>query len=183
MPVTKVSPATLSEMLKQKQVYLVDVRERSEYRREHIAQATLNPLKLLNPDLVLKESGKTGAVCVMCASGGRSATGAQILADAMAKSNGAYGDIKIYDLAGGMSAWRNNHLPVIEDTKAPLPIIRQVHLIASTLIITGALLSRFYSSKFIILPIFVGCGLFVSGATGFCGMATILQRLPYNRDA
>lgn len=183
MPAVKVSPAKLNDMLKRKAVYLVDVREPSEYRREHIAEAVLAPLGSLNHDQIIKEGSKTGAICVMCAAGGRSARAAQALEDSLAKNADTHGNISLYDLSGGMSAWRSNNLPVIEDKRAPLPIIRQVHLIASTLIISGALLTHFCSPKFIVLPIFVGCGLFVSGATGFCGMATILQRLPYNRNA
>ncbi|CAD2219860.1 rhodanese domain-containing protein [Angomonas deanei] len=168
-------------MLKDKKVYLIDVRETAEYRREHIAEAHLFPKSTLDPNAIFKAAGKDASICVQCLSGGRSAQSAAILEDALSKTD-AYGDIKIYDLAGGIAAWKQAGLPIVEDFKAPLPIIRQVHLIASTLIITGSLLSRYYNDKFIFLPIMVGCGLFVSGATGFCGMALVLARLPYNKS-
>jgi hypothetical protein len=35
--------------------------------------------------------------------------------------------------------------------------------------------------SFIFLSGFVGAGLMVAGATGFCGMAEILARMPWNR--
>ncbi|KPI87870.1 rhodanese domain-containing protein [Leptomonas seymouri] len=171
----------LSALLAKEKVFLVDVREGFEYRREHIDGAHLFPSSGFNPGAVLDAAGKDATFCVYCASGGRSSKASEKLAEAIKRTSDVAGNAKVYNLVGGMSAWRMAGYPVVEDKKAPLPIIRQVHLIASTLIIAGSLLSRFYNSNFIIMPIFVGCGLFVSGATGFCGMALLLQRLPYNR--
>lgn len=172
----------LSGMLEKGNVFLVDVREAFEYRREHIDGAHLFPSSEFAAEAVLKEAGKDATFCVYCASGGRSAGASDKLAAAIkAAGSDVAGNAKVYNLVGGMSAWRMAGNPVVEDRKAPLPIIRQVHLIASTLIISGSLLSRFYHKDFIFVPIFVGCGLFLSGATGFCGMALLLQKLPYNR--
>ncbi|MGA8903369.1 YgaP-like transmembrane domain [Bradyrhizobium sp.] len=36
---------------------------------------------------------------------------------------------------------------------------------------------------FFIVPGFVGAGLLLAGLTGFCGMARLLMRAPWNRDA
>eukprot|EP00796_Vickermania_ingenoplastis_P004705 gene4705-3398_t len=160
---------------KDKNLFLVDVREEGEYRREHVEQATLYPLSSLDPVKVFEAAGKRD-LYVMCASGGRSATASKKLEEA-AKGKST----KVFNVTGGMSSWRSANLPVVENKSAPLPIIRQVHIIASTLIISGSLLSRFYDPNFIALPIFVGCGLMVSGVTGFCGMALILNKLPYNK--
>jgi len=178
-----ITPPELDEMLhgpKKEPVFLVDVREHSEYKREHIAEANLFPMSQFKAQEVLKAAGGVSRVCVHCASGGRSAKACAALTEAM-KSSDKFKGMKLYDLGGGMSSWRMCGLPVVEDKKAPLPIIRQVHLIASTLIISGSLLTRFYNPNFFALPLFVGCGLFLSGATGFCGMALILQKLPYNQ--
>ncbi|KPA85216.1 rhodanese domain-containing protein [Leptomonas pyrrhocoris] len=171
----------LRALLTREAVFLVDVREASEYRREHIDGAHLFPSSEFNPGAVLKAAGKETTFCVYCASGGRSSKAGESLAQAITQASDVAGNAKVYNLVGGMSAWRMAGCLVVEDKKAPLPIIRQVHLIASTLIIGGSLLSRFYHCNFILVPIFVGCGLFVSGATGFCGMALLLQKLPYNR--
>lgn len=171
----------LSALLTKEKVFLVDVREGFEYRREHIAGAHLFPSSDFHPEALLKAAGKDATFCVYCASGGRSSKAGEKLFEAVKQAGEAVGSAKVYNLVGGMSAWRMAGCPVVEDKKAPLPIIRQVHLIASTLIITGSLLSRFCHRDFIFLPILVGCGLFVSAATGFCGMALLLQKLPYNR--
>ncbi|EPY15357.1 rhodanese domain protein [Strigomonas culicis] len=177
---TQVSPAALHSMLKERNVFLVDVREPFEYRREHIAGSHSFPKSSLQPDEVLQAAGRL-PICVQCVSGDRSSIVAQSLAGVVAKSHSAYRNVGLYNLTGGITAWRTAGLPVVEDKKAPLPVIRQVHLIASTLILSGTLLTRFYNQNFFALPLFVGCGLFVSGATGFCGMAVLLQYLPYNK--
>lgn len=179
--VHNVDAKELSAQLAKEKIFLVDVREGFEYRREHIDGAHLFPSSEFSPEAVLKAAGRNATFCVYCASGGRSSAASEKLAAAIKQSGDAAGNATVYNLVGGMSAWRMAGCPVVEDKKAPLPIIRQVHLIASTLIIGGALLSRFYHPDFIFVPLFVGCGLFISGATGFCGMALLLQKLPYNR--
>ncbi|KAK7197984.1 Rhodanese-like domain DUF2892 [Novymonas esmeraldas] len=163
------------------QVFLVDVREASEYQREHIDGAHLFPSSAFHAEQVLNTAGKGATLCVYCASGGRSSAISSKIVEYLKQAGDTRGDVTVYNLVGGMSAWRMAGYPVVEDTTAPLPIIRQVHLIASTLIIAGSLLSHLYHPNFIVVPLFVGCGLFLSGATGFCGMALLLQKLPYNQ--
>lgn len=161
--------------------FLVDVRETSEYRREHIRQANLFPSSAFAPKKVFEAAGSQN-LYVICASGGRSSQMAKMLVEWNTLNGGKDGHNKtIYNVSGGMSAWRAAGLPMIEDKRAPLPIIRQVHIIASSMIIAGSLLGRFYNPNFFLLPVFAGCGLMLSGVTGFCGMALILQKLPYNK--
>ena len=45
----------------------------------------------------------------------------------------------------------------------------------------GTLLGLTVSPWFLALPLFVGGGLTVAGVTGFCGMAMLLMRAPWNR--
>ena len=46
---------------------------------------------------------------------------------------------------------------------------------------TGTVLGTTVSPWFYVLPGFVGAGLMFAGATGFCGMARVLARAPWNR--
>ncbi|CAD2219861.1 Rhodanese-like domain containing protein, putative [Angomonas deanei] len=108
--VTKISPATLNDMLKDKKVYLVDVREDSEFEAEHIAEAHPFPKSTLNPDAIFKAAGKDASICVQCLAGGRSAQSAAVLEDELSKTD-AYGDVKLYDLVGGINAWKEAGLP------------------------------------------------------------------------
>jgi len=54
-------------------------------------------------------------------------------------------------------------------------------LTAGLLVALGTLLAATVSPWFLIVPGFVGCGLIFSGATGSCGMATMLGMMPWNR--
>ena len=84
-------------------------------------------------------------------------------------------------LAGGLDAWKKAGLPVKADTKQPLELMRQVQMAAGGLILVGALLGTLAHPAFWGLSAFVGAGLFVAGATGFCGMARLLAVMPWNR--
>ena len=73
-------------------------------------------------------------------------------------------------------------LPVQADARAPLPLMRQVQLIAGGLVVLGAVLGATLSPWWHLLSGFVGGGLMVAGATGFCGMARLLLIAPWNRQ-
>ena len=61
--------------------------------------------------------------------------------------------------------------------------MRQVQIGAGSLILTGTLLSLFVSKGWIGLAMFVGAGLLLAGTTGFCGMAILLEKMPWNRPS
>ena len=84
-------------------------------------------------------------------------------------------------LQGGLDAWALAGLPVKEDRQAPLEIMRQVQIAAGMLVLTGVLLGFIAHPAFFGLSAFVGAGLTFAGATGFCGMARLLQAAPWNR--
>ncbi|HRD78783.1 MAG TPA: DUF2892 domain-containing protein, partial [Hyphomicrobiaceae bacterium] len=73
---------------------------------------------------------------------------------------------------GGIESWKRAGLPVMKDASQPLELQRQVQLIAGFLIVLGAVLSVSVSPVFVWLSAFVGAGLMLAGATGWCGMAT-----------
>ena len=65
--------------------------------------------------------------------------------------------------------------------RAPLDLMRQVQIAAGSLALAGAVLAATVSPWFILLSGFVGAGLVFAGLTGFCGMARLLKRMPWNR--
>ena len=79
-----------------------------------------------------------------------------------------------YLLAGGLDAWAKQGLSVVADRRQPLEIMRQVQIVAGTLILAGVLLGAFVAPAFYALAGFVGAGLLTAGITGFCGMARLL---------
>ena len=171
-PLISLSPADVAARLKARTAVLVDVREPDEHAREHIVGAVAAPLSGFEAAHLALTPGKD--VIFMCRSGNRTAGNCDRLA--------ARVDGPAHVLAGGLDAWKKAGLPVKTDTKQPLELMRQVQMAAGGLILVGALLGTLAHPAFWGLSAFVGAGLFVAGATGFCGMARLVAVMPWNRN-
>lgn len=151
---------------------LIDIREPDEYAREHIVSAQLVSLSALEKGARLQAwSGET--VIFYCQSGTRTSANAMRLA-----ATGSPATVCL--LSGGLQAWKQAGLPTEEDVSAPLPLMQQVQIAAGSLVLSGVVLGYTVSSAFYLLSGFVGIGLIFAGITGFCGMARLLQRMPWN---
>lgn len=150
-------------------VVLIDIREADEHRRERIAGALNFPLSSLGAAPL-----KSEAVIFHCASGARTQSCANRLAEF---AEGRSWSV----LEGGLAGWKKAGLPVTKSDKAPIELQRQVMIVAGLLVLLGALLSVLVSSSFIAIPMFVGAGLLFAGVSGFCGMARLLMKAPWNR--
>jgi rhodanese-related sulfurtransferase len=168
--IKEIDAATLKGWLDRGECTLIDVREPGEHARERIDGTRLVPLAHLDPAHLAAES--RGRIVLHCASGARSAQAARRFADA---------GFEGMHLSGGLAAWQRAGFPVVEDRQAPIPIMRQVQLIAGSLVLAGTALGTFVHPGFFALPAAVGAGLAFAGATGYCGMAILLARLPYNK--
>jgi rhodanese-related sulfurtransferase len=173
MSMPGIDPKTLKRRLDEGSAVLIDIREPSEYAREHILGARLVPLGAIDRHDFDREHGK--AVVFHCRSGNRTAANAgKLLAKDFAEA---------YALEGGIEAWKAAGLPVHLDRSAPIEVMRQVQIAAGSLVVLGVLLGAVLSPWFYGLSAFVGAGLVFAGATGFCGMARLLQAMPWNRRA
>jgi hypothetical protein len=54
---------------------------------------------------------------------------------------------------------------------------------AGLMVVIGSLLTFTLSPSFIIIPLCIGAGLFFAGLTNTCGMAMILAKAPWNKNA
>lgn len=160
-----------AEQLIREGALLVDIREPDEFARTHIPGALNIPLAKLDG----LETGER-QVLFHCRSGARTQSNAVRLAEAS-------GDAPCYIVEGGLDAWAKAGLPVAHDKSQPLEIMRQVQLVAGALILTGVALGFLVAPGFFGLSAFVGAGLMLAGATGWCGMARLLRVLPWNRAA
>lgn len=166
-----IDAVTLKRRLDEGSAILVDIREPSEYAREHILGARLVPLAAMDRHDFDRDHGK--AFVFHCRSGNRTATGAaRIVARDFAEA---------YQLKGGIEAWKAAGLPTHVDRSAPMELMRQVQIAAGSLVLLGVLLGFLVSPWFFGLSGFVGAGLTFAGATGFCGMARMLAVMPWNR--
>lgn len=163
----------VAERLKSGRALLIDIREADEFARRHAAGALSRPLSTFEVAHLKIEPAKD--VVFTCRSGMRTQAHCDRLAAAV--------DGEAFVLQGGLDAWVAAGLPVSEDRKAPLEIMRQVQIAAGLLVLAGVLLGFTAHPGFFGLSAFVGAGLTFAGATGFCGMARLLQAAPWNRPA
>jgi rhodanese-related sulfurtransferase len=170
MSLTSVSPEKARELIAAG-ARLVDIREPDEHARERIAVAENVPVSRLGR----LNAGQASAVIYHCRSGNRTASNASRLAQAAG--------CPAYVLEGGLDAWRKAGLPVALDRRQPLELMRQVQLAAGGLVLLGVALGFLLTPVFFVVAGIVGAGLMTAGATGWCGMARLLARMPWNRRA
>lgn len=151
------------------QAILIDVRETAEYKEEHIAQSINIPLKKCTLARLPQASGKK--IILHCKAGTRGGRAC----DALLLENPG---LDLYNLNGGLTAWSAAGFPTLKGKV--LPLMRQVQ------ITVGALVAVFTGLGFLVHPLFhalagvMGLGLLNAGVTGWCGMAMLLARMPWN---
>ncbi|MBE2895963.1 rhodanese-like domain-containing protein [Pasteurellaceae bacterium HPA106] len=163
----------LKQWLDNDEAVLIDVREPNEYAISHIPQARSLPLSQLEQSLAYVPAGCK--VVVQCQKGKRGEKGCAII-ETHAPHHA------LYNLEGGIEAWQQAGLPLISaGNTQKLPIMRQVQLAAGSLVALFSLLSLAGAHGFSVLTLLIGCGLIFAGATGWCGMAILLQKMPWNK--
>lgn len=168
-------PAELQAQLEQGDTVLIDVREPFEHAAERIEGAVPMPLGTLDAEALCRRYPDK-RVIFHCAGGVRSAKACAKFATGQ--------DGPTYHLAGGIEAWKQAGLPTIKPERSPgIPIMRQVQITAGALVVLGLLLGTFVAEPFYLLSAFVGCGLIFAGLSGWCGMAKLLAKMPWNRSA
>lgn len=178
MSLQPISPEAAHAMVAQGAV-LVDIRAADEHARERIVGARNLPMDRLARGALADQGILPGqvsdAVIFHCRSGARTQLNAPVLAGCA--------PCRAYVLEGGLDAWKAAGLPVLADTSQPLELQRQVQIAAGSLVLLGAVLGATVSPWLHLLSAFVGAGLVFAGLSGFCGMALLLVRMPWNRRA
>ncbi|MFD0848116.1 rhodanese family protein [Sphingosinicella xenopeptidilytica] len=167
MTMIPVTPAEARRLI-EAGAQLIDIREPDEHAREHIPGAANVPVGALD-----RLETSDCAVVFHCRSGARTEANAPRLA--------AAAEGPCYMIEGGIDAWHRAGLDVSFDRRQPLELMRQVQLAAGGLALLGVTLGFLVDSGFFALSAFVGAGLMVAGATGWCGMARLLKWMPWNR--
>jgi len=104
---------------------------------------------------------------VLCQTGVRTTQAVNIL-----RSSGFE---RVQAVEGGVQAWKVSGLP-LDRQKGPIPIMRQVQIVAGSLALIGGLIPNLRW-----IAIIVGAGLVFAGVSGTCGMALVLSKLPWNK--
>ncbi|MCE9624980.1 MAG: rhodanese-like domain-containing protein [Deltaproteobacteria bacterium] len=165
-----ISAQDLKNQSKGKNEFLLDVRKPDEHQVCRIEGAALIPLDSLEAKAT--EIPKDRPVYVYCRSGNRSRQAIQRLE--------SLGFENLVNIDGGIVEYEKCGGAVVR-LRRGLPLMQQVQVVAGTLILIGTLLAWLVHPAFLILTGFVGTGLAFAGLTGFCGMAQLLGRMPWNR--
>lgn len=175
---SKVSNATVTELGKvlekgrdDNDIDFINVCTPTEYREKHIEGVRNVPLDEIESHI--DEFSEKKKIYVHCNSGQRSKKAIDTLQKQLP-------GVELVNVKGGLLAWEEAKYPTRSHTNR-LPLMRQVMLAAGSLILIGFLLTLTASQWFLLVPLFVGVGLFISGSTGWCGMAMLLSKMPWNK--
>jgi rhodanese-related sulfurtransferase len=149
---------------------LIDVRSPSEYAAGHIPGAMNVPME--QAEARFGDLHPQDPVVLVCQSGRRAGIACETLSSL--REN-------VIVLEGGTAAWQAHGLPVIGDGPSGLPLMRQVHLVVGTGVLAATLLGALADPRWLFLSGFFGLGLGFAGATGWCGLAMMLAKAPWNR--
>lgn len=153
---------------------ILDVREKEEFEAEFIPDSISCPLSqfdLLAPGIL--KNIKDSDVIIMCRSGNR----AKMAMNELKKLDLNQHKFTVYE--GGIQKWKTEGKDVVGKGSV-FPIMRQVQIVASSMIFIAFIASKFIAYEFVYLALFVGFGLALAGYTGICPMVFILQKMPWN---
>jgi rhodanese-related sulfurtransferase len=156
-----------------RKIALLDVRTPVEHEEMRISGSRLMPLDQIDAAAVKSATAGAEQCVLICRSGKRAETAFQKLQ--------AAGCDKLAILDGGVLAWESAGLPLERTQRKVLPLMRQVQLIIGLLALVGSVLALTVHKNFALIPAFLGCGLTMAGATGWCGLAILLSKMPWNK--
>ncbi len=149
---------------------LIDVRSHTEYAAGHVPCAVNIPMEQVEARLDDLRPGEK--VVLVCQSGRRACLTHDLI-------EGHRDDLVI--LEDGTNGWVSAGLPVVGSTSSRWSLDRQVRLVAGVLVLTGVILGFAVAPGWFGVAAFVGAGLTFSGITNFCGMASLLALMPWNK--
>ena len=170
--ISSISATQLKEWLDKNEAILIDVREPAEYEADHIARALSMPLSTFDATKLPPANGKKRVF--HCVAGIRSAK-------ACAKAQAADPAATLYNFDGGLPAWKAAGFPTQNGNRRCLPLDRQVQLTLGLCLLLSSVLAATGYAFFIWITGLIGLGLIIAGLTGFCGLAMLLARAPWNR--
>ena len=153
---------------------ILDVRENEEFEAEHVAESICCPLSKFDhmaPGIL--KNIKDSEIVLMCRSGNR----AKMALNELKKFDVNQHQFTVYE--GGIIQWKAQGKSV-KGKGSVFPLMRQVQIVASSMIFFAFLASKFIGHDFVYLALFVGFGLALAGYTGICPMVMILQKMPWN---
>ncbi len=174
MPLSTIDANTLKTWLDSGEAVLVDVREPGEHQAESIPGAVSLPLGRICKDALPEMAGKK--LVLHCKAGKRGGAACEKL---LAEDP----NLELYNLEGGIGAWAQASHAVKTSGKFFLPLDRQVQLTIGTGVLVGVILGYAVHPGFLLLAALFGAGLMNAGLTGWCGLALLMAKMPWNQGS
>lgn len=149
---------------------IVDVRTPLEFSLGHIRDAQNIPLSKVHGNLPGIEP--SNQIVLVCQGGVRSGQACRQIEELYPN---------LFDLEGGMAAWKADGREVVRGAKTMRSIERQTHFVAGLLIALAFTFSSAFDPRWIYLALLPAFGLMLDAFTGVCPMTLVLKRLPWNR--
>lgn len=174
--INSISPQQAREWLSTGEAVLIDVREADEFQAEHIAYALSLPLSSIENDFNSLNLPSSKKIIFQCLKGSRGEKACILINQKDCCAN------DIYNIEGGITAWKEQGLPLVSKIKnAGISIFRQVQIIIGGLISLLILLGLFGLGAAFFIAGVLAFALFVAGITGWCGLAMLLSKMPWNK--
>lgn len=154
-----------------KKIY-VDVREQDEFRKIQIPGSLNIPLSEIKKTKLYAPLLEDKDVVLVCRSGAR-AKMAQPEFESCGLACSLY--------PGGIQAWEREGREVHVQSVSGISIFRQVQIVVGFAVFVLAMLGYFLDSKFGFVAGIIGLALFSAGLFGFCLLATLLSKMPWNK--
>ncbi len=152
-------------------VAFINVCTPDEYAAKHIEGVSSIPLDQIDARINELKDKKT--IYVHCRSGNRSKRAIETLERLGVTA-------ELVNVEGGIMAWEAAGLKTAS-TSSVLPITQQVFITAGALVLMGVMLTFWRGTVFLLIPGLIGAGLLFAGLTGWCGMAVVLSKMPWNK--
>lgn len=172
MAVKSIDAKTLKLWLDNNEAILIDVREPGEYEAESIPGAKLIPLGTISQGKLPIHEGRK--LVIHCHLGKRGTKACEKL---FAENN----NLDIYNLEGGLTAWKDQGYPVLSEPSFVLPLDQQVQLTIGSAVLLGSLFTYLFGSWWLLFTGFFGAGLCFAGLTGNCYLAQVMAKMPWNK--
>lgn len=167
-----ISPQQAHDWLTTGEAILIDVREPDEFKAEHIAHAASLPLGHVGNAFAQLGIAPSRKVIFQCLRGARGNQACALVGETKCDA---------YNIEGGIEAWKNAGLPVVTSGASKVSVFRQVQMIVGSLVLLATLLGLSGQTWAFYLAAFLGAALAVAGLSGWCGLAMLLAKAPWNK--
>lgn len=154
-----------------KQDIILDVREPDEFAKEHVPGSINVPLSKLDQVASYRHIVGDRDLLLLCGTGKR----AKIAKDQLDSS------LCCKVIEGGIEKWKADGKPVLTHSKTRISLFRQVQIVVGTLVAIFSVLAYVSSPNYSIVTGLIGTALAMAGLFGFCLLATVLSKMPWNR--